>query len=62
MGVEFQSYVIWKRFELIPFAWSRIVEFLMLFKMLIDFMYKVRIVFNQLRKTERPVFYFATVR
>ena len=36
MGVEFQSYVILKRLELEVSAWSRFVEFLKLFKMLMD--------------------------
>ena len=39
MGVEFQSYVISKRLKLEVSAWSRFVEFLKLFKMLIDFKY-----------------------
>ena len=59
--VELQSYVIWKRLELITSAWSRFVEFLKLFRMFIDFKYGVWMVFHQLAKTERPFFSFAIV-
>ena len=37
MSAELQSYVISKRLKLQISAWSRFVEFLKLFKMLIDF-------------------------
>ena len=58
MGVEFQSYVILKRLELEVSAWSRFVEFLKLFKMLMDLKWKICVVFSQSWKTKRPVFFF----
>ena len=61
MGVEFQSYVILKRLELEVSAWSRFVEFLKLFKMLMDLKWKICVVFSQSWKTKRPVFFLATV-
>ena len=51
MGVEFQSYVILKRLELEVSAWSRFVEFLKLFKMLMDLKWKICVVFSQSWKT-----------
>ena len=61
MGVEFQSYVILKRLKLEVSAWSRFVEFLKLFKMLMDLKWKICVVFSQSWKTKRPVFFLATV-
>ena len=61
MGVLFHSYVIWKRLELETSAWSRFLEILKLFKMLMDFKYKVCVVFNKSYNTERPVFILAIV-
>ena len=58
LGVQPQTYVIKKRLELVTSAWSRFVEFSKLFKMLMDLKYEVSIVFNQLTKIERPVFFF----
>ena len=61
MGVEFQSYVILKRLKLEVSAWSRFVEFLKLFKMLMALKWKICVVFSQSWKTKRPVFFLATV-
>ena len=61
MSAELQSYVISKRLKLQISAWSRFVEFLKLFKMLMDFKWKVCAVFSQSWKTERPVFILAIV-
>ena len=62
LSAEFQSYFISKRLKLQIFAWSRFIEFFTLFKMLMDFKQKVLVVFNDLIKIERLIFYLAMVR